>query len=93
MKTVSQLLDIKGRKIFSVAPETLVYDALLTMAEHHIGALLVMRRDELGHFVAQSGPKRVGQLFSVEQAGRHVPCPSLVNLNLDHVSLTQHRDV
>lgn len=47
MKTVSQLLDNKGRKIYSVAPESLVYDALLTMAEHHIGALLVMRRDEL----------------------------------------------
>lgn len=47
MKTVSQLLDNKGRQIYSVAPETLVYDALLVMAEHHIGALLVMRRDEL----------------------------------------------
>ena len=47
MKTVSQLLDTKGRQIYSVAPESLVYDALLLMAEHHIGALLVMRRDEL----------------------------------------------
>ena len=47
MKTVSQLLDNKGRQIFSVAPESMVYDALLLMAEHHIGALLVMRRDEL----------------------------------------------
>lgn len=47
MKTVSQLLDAKGRQIYSVAPETMVYDALLVMAEHHIGALLVMRRDEL----------------------------------------------
>lgn len=47
MKTVSQLLDTKGRQIYSVAPETMVYDALLVMAEHHIGALLVMRRDEL----------------------------------------------
>jgi CBS domain-containing protein len=47
MKTVSQLLDNKGRQIYSVAPESMVYDALLLMAEHHIGALLVMRRDEL----------------------------------------------
>ena len=47
MKTVSQLLDTKGRQIYSVAPESMVYDALLLMAEHHIGALLVMRRDEL----------------------------------------------
>ncbi|HWT28294.1 MAG TPA: CBS domain-containing protein [Methylophilaceae bacterium] len=47
MKTVSQLLETKGHQIYSVAPDSLVYDALLLMAEHHIGALLVMRRDEL----------------------------------------------
>lgn len=47
MKAVSQLLETKGHQIYSVAPDSLVYDALLLMAEHHIGALLVMRRDEL----------------------------------------------
>ncbi|HWU82537.1 MAG TPA: CBS domain-containing protein [Methylophilaceae bacterium] len=47
MKTVSQLLETKGHQIYSVAPDSLVYDALLLMAEHHIGALLVMRGDEL----------------------------------------------
>lgn len=38
MKTVSQILETKGSTIYSVAPESLVYDALLIMAEHHIGA-------------------------------------------------------
>jgi len=47
MKTVSQLLETKGHQIYSVTPESLVYDALLLMAQHHIGALLVMRGDAL----------------------------------------------
>jgi len=47
MKTVRQLLETKGNRIYSVAPDTLIYDALLMMAEHRIGALLVMDGEQL----------------------------------------------
>ena len=47
MKTVRQLLETKGNRIYSVAPNTLIYDALLMMAEHRIGALLVMDGEQL----------------------------------------------
>ncbi|GAB7564444.1 CBS domain-containing protein [Methylobacillus methanolivorans] len=47
MKTVRQVLETKGSTIYSVSPESLVYDALLLMAEHHIGALVVMQRDKM----------------------------------------------
>ena len=47
MKTVRQVLETKGSTVYSVAPESLVYDALLIMAEHHIGALVVMQRDKM----------------------------------------------
>lgn len=47
MKTARQLLDIKGGRIFSVASDSNVYDALLVMAEHRIGALLVMDGEQL----------------------------------------------
>lgn len=42
MKTVSQLLQDKGGSIWSVTPETSVFDALKLMAEKNVGALLVM---------------------------------------------------
>ena len=38
MKTVRQLLEAKGRNIYSVAPDTIIYDALKLMAENRIGA-------------------------------------------------------
>lgn len=47
MKTVHQLLEAKGNAILSVPPDILVFDALIIMAENHVGALLVLRED--GH--------------------------------------------
>lgn len=45
MRTVKQLLDAKGRKVISIAPEAPVLEAIQMMADEHIGALLVMRED------------------------------------------------
>ncbi|MEZ5485544.1 MAG: CBS domain-containing protein [Lysobacteraceae bacterium] len=42
MRTVKQLLDEKGHDVASVPPGASVIDALRLMAEHGIGALLVM---------------------------------------------------
>ena len=41
MKTVRDLLKQKGREVWSVTPESTVYDALKLMADKNIGALLV----------------------------------------------------
>lgn len=53
MITLGQLLDRKGRKIFSIEPELPVLEAIRLMAEHHIGALLVMQGDELQGIVSE----------------------------------------
>jgi CBS domain-containing protein len=42
MKTVRQLLDAKGGETLSVTSTTTVYEALVIMADKHIGALLVI---------------------------------------------------
>jgi CBS domain-containing protein len=47
MKTVKQLLHAKGHKIASIGPEESVFDAMQLMAANNIGALLVMRDDQL----------------------------------------------
>ncbi len=47
MKTVRQLLDARTGPVLSIAPDASVYDALVLMAEKHIGAVLVMKGDEL----------------------------------------------
>jgi len=42
MKTVKQLLQMKGGVVYSVTSQTMVFDALKLMAEKNIGAVLVM---------------------------------------------------
>ena len=41
MNTVKEILKTKGNTIFSITPEAPVYEALLVMAEHDVGALMV----------------------------------------------------
>jgi CBS domain-containing protein len=47
MTTVRQLLDQKGRKIWSIHPDITVFDALAEMAEKDIGSLVVMEGEGL----------------------------------------------
>lgn len=42
---IRSVLRDKGRQVFSVAPDTSVFDALALMADMEVGALLVMRGD------------------------------------------------
>ena len=63
--TVKQILDKKGRTIWSVPPDTTLNEALIFMAEKDIGAILVMdesgllgifsERDYARHAVNQNG--------------------------------------
>jgi CBS domain-containing protein len=53
MTTVRELLDRKGRAIYSVEPEDPVLEAIQSMADHHVGALLVMRGAELIGIVSE----------------------------------------
>jgi signal-transduction protein with cAMP-binding, CBS, and nucleotidyltransferase domain len=47
MHTVRQILQNKGNSIWSVSTEDTVYDAVRTMAEKGVGALLVMKDGSL----------------------------------------------
>lgn len=47
MHTASDILKIKGRATYAVAPTDTVLDALRVMAEHNIGAVLVLDGDKL----------------------------------------------
>jgi CBS domain-containing protein len=53
MTTVRQLLDRKGRSIFSVDPDAPVLEAIRAMADHQVGALLVMQGEALTGIVSE----------------------------------------
>jgi len=47
MTTARQLLDQKGKTIWSIEPDATVFDAVAKMAEKNVGSLLVMDGDKL----------------------------------------------
>ncbi len=53
MATARHLLDRKGRAIFSIGPDEPVLEAVRLMAEHTVGALLVMKGEELVGIVSE----------------------------------------
>lgn len=42
MQTVGDILKTKGREVWTITPETVVFDALETMADKNVGALVVL---------------------------------------------------
>jgi CBS domain-containing protein len=47
MRTIEQLLQVKGGDIWSIEPRATAYNALQIMAEKNVGALLVMEKEKL----------------------------------------------
>lgn len=52
-KLVSNILDDKGRSVLSVRPDTSVYEALEKLAEHDVGALVVIADGSLVGIVSE----------------------------------------
>ena len=53
MATVRDMIRKKGYDVFTVPPEATVFEALNLMAEHNIGALLVMTGEEINGIVSE----------------------------------------
>ena len=53
MKTIRQLLQAKGNRIFTIGPDARVFDALRLMAEKDVGALVVMDGDRLAGIISE----------------------------------------
>ena len=68
MATVQHLLNQKGFSVYSIHPDATVFDAIAKMAEHDIGSLLVMDRDQLVGFF----PSEIMRATSYSKVG-HPP--------------------
>jgi CBS domain-containing protein len=81
MKTLQQVLNDKTHQgIISISPENTVYDALITMAEHNIGALVVMKEDKLVGIVSERDYAR--QVALNNKNSKTTPVSEIMTSNL-----------
>ena len=86
MTLVRQLLEGKGRAIFSVEPETAVLEAIRAMAAHHVGALLVMQGAKLAGIVSERDYARKVILMgrsSADTPVRDIMSSPVITVSLD----------
>lgn len=53
MLTVKDMLDAKGREVWSIAPDATVHDAVALMEEKQVGALTVLDGDRLAGIISE----------------------------------------
>ena len=75
---VSEILKVKGTTLFTVAPESMLSEAVIVMAEHDIGSLVVMNRGRLAGMLTFREVIRVLAKRQVEH--RTGPTPPVAEL-------------
>jgi CBS domain-containing protein len=53
MKTVKDILRVKGSNVYSTAPDATVYDVLKQMAEKNVGALMVLEGEKIVGLISE----------------------------------------
>jgi CBS domain-containing protein len=71
MLTVWHLLEQKPRQLRSIDPDAPVLDAIRSMAEHHVGALVVMQQERLLGIVSERDYAR--KVILLGRSSAHTP--------------------
>jgi CBS domain-containing protein len=75
---VNEILKVKGTTLYTVTPESMLSDAVIVMAEHDIGSLVVMER---GRLVGMLTFREVIQVLARrQQEHRTGPTPPVAEL-------------
>ena len=90
MKTVSDLLNNKGHEVLSVAPDALVYDAIMKMAHHEIGALLVMESENIVGIISERDYAR--KIILQNRSSKSTRVSEIMSTNVVFAELNQSID-
>lgn len=90
MGTVEQLLGQKGYKIWSVAPEDTVYEAIRLMADKDIGALPVVTSGRLVGIISERDYTR--KVILQERSSKTTQVAEIMTTNVFHITPTMGID-
>ncbi|MBI1807817.1 MAG: CBS domain-containing protein [Ignavibacteria bacterium] len=80
MMTVRQILETKGRAVWSVSPDSSVYDAIKLMADKNVGALVVLDGDRLKGIISERDYAR--KVILKGKSSKEIPVNEIMSSNL-----------
>jgi CBS domain-containing protein len=81
---VKKLLDQKGYDVYSVSPDTTVYDALKLMAEKEIGALVVVEKEKVVGIVSERDYAR--KIILKDKSSKETAVGEIMTSEVIHIS-------
>jgi CBS domain-containing protein len=90
MLTVRDILDRKGRNVWTITPDAPVYHALELMAEKRVGALLVLERERLVGVVSERDYAR--KVILAGKASKETPVRDIMTSKVYYVTPSHRLD-
>ena len=87
MKAVREILLKKGNKIWSISPDSTIYDALKIMSDKQIGALLVLENDVLHGIVSERDYAR--KVILEGKSSKSTPVKEIMSSKVIYITLDQ----
>lgn len=90
MKFVSQLLEAKGHTVWTITPDTSVFEALKRMADRNVGALLVVEGKKLAGIFSERDYAR--KVILKGKSSREIPVNEIMSTRVVFVRPNQTID-
>ena len=84
MQTVGDILDVKGNKVWTISPDVKVFDALKTMADQNVGALVVLDGETPVGILSERDYARKVILHG--KSSREIPVREIMSTNVHFVN-------
>jgi CBS domain-containing protein len=84
---IGDILDHKGRNIYSVPPDSTVYEAIALMSEKNIGALLVLDGDEIAGIITERDYRN--KVILQGRSSKTTPVRDIMTENVNYVTSKQ----
>lgn len=90
MKIVRDILNEKGTTIWSVTPETTIFDALKLMADKNIGAVLVMEGHEILGIMSERDYAR--KVILTGKSSKNTPVRDIMTSRVVYVDVSKNAE-
>jgi CBS domain-containing protein len=84
---IGDILDHKGRNVYSIPPDSTVYEAIALMSEKNIGALLVLDGDEMVGIITERDYRN--KVILQGRSSKTTPVKDIMTENVNYVTSKQ----